>query len=401
VLVLERERFPRFHIGESQLPWLNEVLSEIGAEKAVAAAGFVEKWGASFATADGSTEVCIDFAQAWQVPCPQTWQVPRSEFDRILLEHAANCGAQVLQGRRATQADFDQTGVTLTHTGTDGDQASVRVGAIIDASGRAGFLAKRFGERHQDSVLQSVAVHRQFEGVPRGEGRHGGNIRVVTRPDKRWFWFIPITESVVSVGVVLPRSAYADYASAAKPTPDEALAHFVAETPEAARLLADARPISPARFDADYSYLHSRHAGDRFVLVGDAGAFLDPIFSHGVLLAMQSGIEAAEAMSDGLHRGDLGARRFARYERRLVRRYRHFRRFVVGFYDAPFRAIFFNRSSHFGLYQSVLSALSGNWRPSLKTRASLALFFALVTLQRFIPLVARPLSDQPPGARLY
>ena len=127
--------------------------------------------------------------------------------------------------------------------------------------------------------------------------------------------------------------------------------------------------MTPARFDADYSYLHSRHAGDRFVLVGDAGAFLDPIFSTGVLLAMQSGVEAAEVMSEACVAAICGPARFARYERRLVRRYRHFRRFAVGFYDAPFRALFFNRSARFGLYQAVLSVLGGNWRPSLKTRA--------------------------------
>jgi flavin-dependent dehydrogenase len=221
---------------------------------------------------------------------------------------------------------------------------------------------------------------------------------VVNRPDHGWFWFIPISGSVVSVGVVVPRSAYAEV-GATKPTPEEALAHFVAETPGAAHLLAEARAVGPARLDADYSYLHSRHAGDRFVLVGDAGAFLDPIFSTGVLLAMQSGIEAAEVMSEGLRRGDLGARRFARYERRLVRRYRHFRRFVVGFYDAPFRDVFFNRKPYFGIYAAVLSVLSGNWRPSLKTRAALRLFFALVALQRLVLVVSRRSPVEAPVGR--
>ena len=145
VVVLERERFPRFHIGESQLPWINEVLVEIGADQIVARAGFVEKWGASFVPPDGSKEFYADFAQAWEVPTPQTYQVPRARFDQLLLEHAAACGAHVLQGRRAERATFDADGVTLVHTGGDGDAVETSVGAVVDASGRAGFLAKQFG----------------------------------------------------------------------------------------------------------------------------------------------------------------------------------------------------------------------------------------------------------------
>lgn len=258
--------------------------------------------------------------------------------------------------------------------------------AVIDASGRSGFLAKRFGERRKDPVLRNIAVHRQYEGIPRSEGRRAGDIRMVTRPDRGWFWFIPLTDTVTSVGVVIPQTTYQ---SGAKATPEETLAHFVAETPAAARLVANAHPVSPGRFEADYSYLHSRHAGDRYILVGDAGAFLDPIFSTGVLLAMQSGIEAAEEISDGLRDGDLSGARFAAYERRLVRRYHHFRRFVAGFYDPSFRDLFFSTSSRFGIYESVLSVLSGNWRPSLVTRLRLGVFFALVGLQRLIPLAPR------------
>ena len=391
VLVLERERFPRFHIGESQLPWINEVLARIGADKVVAAAGFVEKWGASFTTADSSADQYADFAQAAEVPTPQSYQVPRATFDQVLLEHAAQCGARVIQGQTAREAVFVADGVTLTYSGADGDATSVRVGAIIDASGRAGFLAGRFGERRKDPVLQNIAVHRQYEGVPRRDGRRAGDIRMVTRPDRGWFWFIPISETIMSVGVVVPQTTYRP---AAQATPDETLAQFIAETPAAARLVANARPVTAARFEADYSYLHTRHASDRCILAGDAGAFLDPIFSTGVLMAMQSGIEAAEAIGAGLREGDLRSHRFAAYERRLVRRYNHFRRFAVGFYDPAFRDLFFSPSSRFGIYQAVLSVLGGNWRPSWKTRLRIEVFFLLVALQRFVPLARR---QQQPG----
>jgi FADH2-dependent halogenase len=394
VLVLERELFPRFHIGESQLPWINEILERIGAEESVAAAGFVQKWGASFTTANGEADQYADFAQAWEVPKPQTYQVPRAKFDQVLLEHARRCGATVLQGRRAEDVAFDADGVTLTHTGEGPNKVSVRVGAIIDASGRTGFLAKRFGERRMDPLLKNISVHRQFEGIPRREGRRAGDIRMVTRPDRGWFWLIPITETITSVGVVVPQTVYN---ASAKATPEDTLAFFLGETPAAACLVEGARPVSPARFDADYSYLHSRHAGDRWLLVGDAGAFLDPIFSTGVLMAMQSGIEAAEVVGEGLRVGDLSARRFAAYERLVLRRYHHFRRFAAGFYDPPFRDLFFSRSSRIGIYESVLSVLGGNWRPSWKTRLRLRLFFVLVALQRLVPLARRFGPDRPSG----
>lgn len=388
MLVLERELHPRFHIGESQLPWVHEVLDRIGASEAIAAAGFVRKWGASFTTSDGTIDQYADFSRAFQTPRPQTWQVPRAEFDRILLEHAGKCGAQVLQQHTAEDALFDDGGVALTYSGPEGGKTTIRAGAIIDASGRNGFLAKRFGERRKDPVLRNIAVHRQYEGVPRREGRRAGDIVIVTRPDHGWFWFIPISETVMSVGAVIPQS---EYKVKARATPEETLEMFLAETPAAARLVAHASAVSGARFDADYSYLHSQHAGDRFVLAGDAGAFLDPIFSTGVLLALQSGIEAAEAVSDGLRDGDLSARRFEAYERQLVRRYHHFRRFAIGFYNARFRDLFFANSGRFGIYESVLSVLAGNWRPSLRTRFGIRMFFLLVALQRFLP-IAQPHS---------
>ena len=273
VLVLERERFPRFHIGESQLPWINEVLEEIGATEAVAAAGFVKKWGASFTTANGDLDQYADFARAYEVPQPQTYQVPRATFDQILLEHCAKCGARVLQPRVAEHAVFDAESVTLTYSDGDGDRVTVRVGVVIDASGRAGFLARQFGTRRKDAVLNNISVHRQFEGIPRKEGRRAGDIRMVTRPDRGWFWFIPISDTIISVGAVVPQVVYRQKA---QPTPEETLAYLLTETPAAARLVAGARPLTPARFDADYSYLHSRHAGDRFVLVATRERFWIP-----------------------------------------------------------------------------------------------------------------------------
>ena len=379
VLLLERDRFPRFHIGESQLPWINGVLEELGAHDTIAKAGFVEKWGASFWEIDGTPASYVDFSAAVETPMPQTFQVPRARWDELLLRHAERSGVIVREGHRAVDAAFAPDGVTLRYAGPDGAEQTTRVAAIVDASGRAGFLARKLGRHEHDPVLQQIAVHAQYEGIPRAEGRQAGDIRVLTRSDVGWIWLIPITETVTSVGAVVRTDLHR---RESKATAEESLEHYLRTTPASPALMRDARRVSPARFDADYSYLATRMAGDRWVAVGDSGSFLDPIFSTGVLLAMQGGLEAAAAIDAGLRAGDLSARRFARYERIVQKRYRYFRRFVVGFYDPYFRRLLFRRSRRLGIYEAVLSALSGNWRPTLGTRLRIQVFFAIIALKR-------------------
>jgi flavin-dependent dehydrogenase len=380
VLLLERERFPRFHIGESQLPWSNELFHALGAHETIAAAGFVQKWGATFQTSDGVLDQYADFAAAVETPAPQTFQVLRERFDELLLRHSARSGVAVREGHRVLDVDIEPDGVTLRFADAEGIERTARVGVVVDASGRAGLLVKRFGRHEYDPLLRNISVHAQYEGIPRPTGRRAGDIRVFTRPDMGWIWLIPLSEVVTSVGVVIPRAAHL---AQAKPTGEASLAHYLDGTPAAAPLLERARRVSPARFDADYSYLATGMAGDRWVAVGDAAAFLDPVFSTGVLLAMQGGLEAAEVIDAGLRDGDLSARVFARYERGVRRRYRHFRRFVVGFYDPAFRELWFTRPKRLtGVYRAVVSVLAGNWRPSPATRARVELFFALVAVRR-------------------
>jgi flavin-dependent dehydrogenase len=394
VLLLEREQFPRFHIGESQLPWTNEIFHALGVQDTIAAAGFVQKWGASFWTLDGAVEQYADFAEAVETPTPQAIQVPRATFDELLLRHAEKSGVDVRERHRALEARFDAAGVALRFAEPDGAERTVRAGVVVDASGRAGFLAKKLGRHAFDAQLRNIAVHAQYENIPRLPGRRAGDIRMFTRPDMGWLWLIPLSETVTSVGAVIPQAVHRRESRA---TPEESLTHYVEDTPSAARLLAAARRVSPARFDADYSYLGTELAGDRWVAVGDAAAFLDPIFSTGVLLAMQGGLDAAAAIDAGLHDGNLSRRRFAAYDRRVRARYHHFRRFAVGFYNPNFRDLWFRRTKRWGLFAAVLSVLAGNWRPSWAVRLRIRLFFTLVALQRALPIAPR--GPRAPGER--
>ncbi|PYN88285.1 MAG: hypothetical protein DMD87_09980 [Candidatus Rokuibacteriota bacterium] len=381
VVVLERERFPRFHIGESQLPWTNEILRTLGVRDTIAASGFIEKWGASFRGPDGPDERYADFQYARETPTPQTFQVLREKFDEILLRYSEKCGAQVLEEHRLTDAAFDRDGVTLRFTDKHGGAGTMRVGVVIDASGRAGVLVKRFGRHEPDPLLLNIAVHAQYEGIPRASGRRAGDIRMFTRPDMGWLWFIPLSDTVISVGAVIPQIVHR---RESKATAEESLAHYLANTPVALPLLERARRVSPARFDADYSYLATRMAGDRWVAVGDAAAFLDPVFSTGVMLAMQAGLEVAEAIDNGLGTGDVSARIFARYERAVRGRYHHFRRFAVGFYEPAFRKLWYSRPPFRSIFDAVVSVLAGNWRPSFVTRMLVEVFFAVVAVERVL-----------------
>jgi flavin-dependent dehydrogenase len=379
VVLFERERFPRFHIGESQLPWSNEVFRALGVEEAIRAAGFVEKWGASFRRPGDDAEQYADFAAAAETPVPQTFQVLRERFDEVLLRHAQASGVDVREAHLLLDAAFDGEGVTLRIRDALGAEHGLRAGALVDASGRSGFLAKRYGEHAYDPLLRNISFHAHYEGVPRNEGRRAGDIRMYTREDMGWLWFIPVSGTLMSVGAVIPMRTHR---REGKANPAENLAHYLAASPPAMALLANARRVSEVRADADYSYVATRMAGDRWVAVGDSAAFLDPIFSTGVLLAMQGGLDAAQALDEGLRRGDLSARAFARYERLVRGRYRHFRRFVTGFYDPAFRDLWFSPRKDSSIYNAIVSVLAGNWRPSLGTRLRLATFFALVALRR-------------------
>lgn len=383
VILFEKERFPRFHIGESLLSTANDAFAILGVADRIEAACFPPKWGARLYTSDGMTGRGVDFTMASGVKRPKTYQVCREQFDAILLERAREVGVEVREGHRISACEFDATAAKLAFATDEGTKGDVRVRALVDASGRHGLVAKKFALRTDEPRLANIAVFSHFSGVPRLPGERPDDIRLVARADAGWFWLIPISPEITSVGVVVPMKRYMQLEHG---SPEAMLQATFDDTPMMADLMRNATREWPVRVEKDFSYSASAYAGERWILAGDAGSFLDPVFSSGVSIAMESGIEAATALDRAAARDDFSASTFAAFSRRQAKRFRAFRRFVVGFYTPQFRDLFFSPDPPNLLFRAVVTVLAGNWNPGLWTRAMNRIFFFLVALQkRFSP----------------
>lgn len=381
VVLFESERFPRFHIGESLLSTVNGAFDELGVRDAIEAAGFPRKWGARLLTHDGRSGRGVDFAESREIETPETWQVCREAFDRILLDRARAAGADVREGVRVTDFRFEKDGVAV-ESETDGRRDAVRVRAVVDATGRRGLLAKKLALRKDEPLLANIAIYSHYRGVPRLAGDRPNDIRIVACEDAGWFWLIPISDDLMSVGVVLPKRLFQQLPAG---TNEERLARAIAGTPVVAELMKDAERAWPVRAEKDFSYSASSYAGDRWLLAGDAGSFLDPVFSTGVSIALESGMEAAAALDGASAAGDFSAARFRAFSDRQRRRFEVFRRYVVGFYTPEFRDRFFDPEPPAMIFRSVVTVLAGKWDPSPWSRLLGEVFFASVKLQRRFP----------------
>jgi flavin-dependent dehydrogenase len=380
VVLFERETFPRFHIGESLLSTANDHFAKLGVAETMEAACFPDKWGARLFTHDGLSGRGVDFTEVTEVTKPKTVQVCREVFDKILLDRARELGVDVREGYRVNACEFSSDAAILDFASSDdGVSGRVRVHALVDATGRNGLLARKFNLRTDEPLLANIAVFSHFKNVPRLAGDRPDDIRLVARNDAGWFWLIPISKELMSVGVVVPKSLYLQWP---KGSPEEMLDRAIADTPVLADLMRGATREWPVRVEKDFSYSASAYAGDRWILAGDAGSFLDPVFSTGVSIAMESGIEAAIELDRALARNDFSARQFAAFSRRQRRRFRTFRRFVVGFYTPQFRDLFFDPSPPPRIFKAVVTVLAGKWDSSLRTRLLNRVFFAIVAIQK-------------------
>jgi flavin-dependent dehydrogenase len=381
VVLFERETFPRFHIGESLLSTANDAFAALGVAKQIEAASFPAKWGARLFTHDGQSGRYVDFTDVREVTRPQTYQVCRQEFDRILLDRAREVGVHVREACNVTASEFTPDAAILEVTSrVDGATGRLHVRALVDATGRGGLLARKFNLRTEEPRLANIAIFSHYTNVPRLEGPRPDDIRLIARSDAGWFWLIPISKELTSVGVVLPKALYRRLANGG--SSEETLNRTISDTPIVAELMREARREWPVRVEKDFSYSASTYAGDRWILAGDAGSFLDPVFSTGVSIAMESGIEAAAELHRGFMKNDFSASGFAAFSRRQRKRFETYRRFVTGFYTPQFRDIFFSPEPPQLIFRSVVTMLAGKWNASLWTRFLNQLFFGMVSIQK-------------------
>jgi flavin-dependent dehydrogenase len=375
VALFERETFPRFKVGESLVPATMLLLERLGALESVAKGGFQIKHGATFL--DQETGLGHTFYFLRGMPWPNwTYNVPRAEFDTILLDHSRKQGVAVHQPARVTRVGFDADGVDL-EVETAGERAGYRARFLVDASGRDAFVTTRLGRRQRVPNLGKVALFAHFKGADRFPGVEEGNIRLYLF-DGGWFWWIPFTNDVTSVGAVLHARTVREHAGG----PDDLFEAMVRRCDAVREHLGRAERVTPIHRVANFAYTSAPVVGDRFLAVGDAVAFIDPIFSSGVFIAMRSGELAAETILAAFAANRFSARRFAAYERRVWRGMAPFFKFIHKYYEPAFLDLFLQPNNIFGAVTAVLNVLSGGSfiRTPLRIRVALSLLFGLTRL---------------------
>jgi flavin-dependent dehydrogenase len=359
------------------------LFEELGVSLALRERGFLIKYAAEFVTADGSVTRRYVFADGLIPGAPSAFEVDRSEFDHVLLKNAAKRGVDVREGMTVTRFDRSCDGVEVSARDEAGRSTTFSAQILLDATGQASLVAGRLGIREMDVGLKNFAVFSHFEGALRHEGKREGDITVVLVPGG-WWWVIPLADGRTSVGQVGPASMLRGQ------KPDEAyFQEQLASTPYLAERLAKATRVAPVRTISDYSYVSKQLAGDRFVLVGDAGAFIDPVFSTGVYLGMVGAFRAAEAVDAALSRGRFSRREFLAYEAWVRKRVDTYKRFVKGFYKPEFVEVLMAPSDFLDLRAAITSLLAGFGVDRPEVNARVAVFLWLTKLNKRFSIAPR------------
>jgi len=385
VCLVEKDEFPRFHIGESLLPIGNSVLRASGAWPKVEAAGFVVKLGAEFMLADGSDGKQIIFAEGYVPGLDSTFQVERARFDTILLDHARSLGADVRTGTTVRALVPSSECVTATVATREGAPAPIRARWVVDAGGRENLYDSPEKRSFEPAPFpKRAAVYSHFEGVQRAEGPRGGNI-IIVRIHDGWFWIIPISAERTSVGLVTSIGTLR-----AGGDPESVFNATVAGSPRLRALMERSRPVAPFRVTADYSYVRREFASPRVVLAGDAAGFYDPIFSSGVYLSTHSAQVAVEAISRA-HAEDrpLSGSERRRYTRELKAHCAVFRKLIEVFYDNDGFEVFMTQKPPLDLNRGLVSIVAGHVRLTWPLWWRFKVFLAVCRLQKFLPMVKR------------
>ncbi len=379
VIVLEREKFPRFHIGESLLPYSLTTFDRLGI-RAQLDAGAMRKFGGEIATACGQRAVKFYFQNGFRLRHHNAYQVERAEFDTMLLNRARATGAEVREETAVETLAFDGEGVTVKVSGG----TAIRARYLLDASGRNAVVGSHFQLKTTYAHLQKLSCYAHYENVQRDEGIDATLTRLV-RAQGHWFWLIPLDERRTSIGVVLD---LADF-KARKESPEDVLDWAIRDSEVMRERMADAVRVTPVHSAGDYSYRNARLTGDRWMLAGDAAGFIDPIFSTGVFLAIHSGEQCADALDEILTDPARQPRLFRRYERGLHALMDKYLRFVTAWYRPEFIEVFTTPTKHLQLAAAVNSVLAGNTGRSFAIWWRMQLFYLVLFLQRYVALCPR------------
>jgi len=355
VALLEKARHPRFHIGESLLPANVALFDKLGLRAEVEKIG-MPKWGVEFVSPDHEQRQFVEFADAWDKSMPYAWQVRRSELDELLFRHAGAKGAHTLEGHRVRDVAFDDEGATVQVELDDGARQTWRTKFLVDASGRDTLLANQLGCKQKNPRHNSAALYGHYTGAERLPGKLEGNITIFWF-EHGWFWFIPLADGTTSIGAV----CWPHYLkSRSKPLP-EFFADTIALCPELVERLKNAALVGgEVHATGNYSYSSTRSSGERFLMLGDAFAFVDPVFSSGVYLAMQSGFEGAGVVEAALDGKREAARLRKAFDRSMTFGPREFSWFIFRVTNPTMREFFMSPQNPFRVKEALLSLLAGD-----------------------------------------
>ena len=354
MILAEKDQHPRFHIGESLLPMNLPILEQLGVLPQIAAIG-VRKCGADFPSRNGPGYSTFRFANALTATPDHAFQVKREEFDEILFRNAAANGVTTHENTRIERVVFDALGVRARAETGAGAQFDIHARYLIDATGRDTLLGSALGLKRKHRKHQSAALYAHFRGVERRPGSDQGNISIY-RFAHGWIWMIPLRDEVMSVGVV----CWPDYLRQRRGRGLEFLLETLHAVPEIRSRMPCAQVIGPMYVSGNYSYECQRMSGERWLMVGDAFAFIDPIFSSGVFLAMNSAVLAADVVDGSLREPARESALQQAYGREIRRGLGAFSWFIFRFTAPSMRHLFANPRNVFKVEQALISLLAGD-----------------------------------------
>ncbi|HYP81766.1 NAD(P)/FAD-dependent oxidoreductase [Variovorax sp.] len=355
VVLLEKDHHPRFHIGESLLPANVELFRKLGVYEQVDAIG-MKKWGIEFVSLEHEHRSYVEFADAWDKSMPSAWQVRRSDLDEILFRNAAARGARTLEGCRVRDVQFDAEGANVEARLDDGATRRWRARFVVDASGRDTFLGNKLRSKQKNPDHNSTALFGHFRNARRLEGKREGNISICWFPHG-WFWFIPLADGTTSVGAV----CWPYYLKARDKPIKDYFFDTLAMCPELADRLKGAELVDDkVHATGNFSYGGTHCTGDRYLMLGDAFAFIDPMFSSGVYLAMHSAFDGAELVATALDRPAALARARADFESAMRKGPREYSWFIYRATNPTIRDMFMHPNNVARVKEALMSLLAGD-----------------------------------------